>query len=132
MDKDRERLAERPSAAEMLEDRAGDEISMSELARMMLSWEEMKQSLDALGETIKRKVLWIGKTQNVGNVRASFAKGRRVYDYKTPGQFAPEDLIGEHTTTVTTTDWRNVCKDAQIEGRLVKQSLPSVSLKLLE
>ena len=53
-------------------------MDASELAAKMLQWEEVKRSLDALTEEIQAAVLAIGKTQTVGNVRASFAAGRKT------------------------------------------------------
>lgn len=55
-------------------------MDASELAAKMLQWEEVKRSLDALTEEIQAAVLAIGKTQTVGNVRASRAFAPRNTD----------------------------------------------------
>lgn len=54
----------------------------SQLAATMLEWEATQRKADALAETIKGAVLTIGKTQVVGNVRATFSAGRRTFDYE--------------------------------------------------
>jgi len=110
-------------------------VDSSELATKMLEWEKAKKALDALGVEIAAGVLAAGKTQTVGNVRASYSKGRKRYDYETPGQSATADMIAAHTTApprpAPKTDWRRVCKDAGFDAPFT-QGEPSVSLKLLE
>jgi len=105
------------------------ELALAMLSWDMLSWEQKRRELDALEEQIKATVLTLGKTQTVGNVRASYSQGRKTYDYETPGRKAPEEIITEHT--VPKTDWRMVCKEAGLDAVVVSQSDPSVSLKLL-
>jgi hypothetical protein len=108
-------------------------MDMSELAQKMLEWEEGKKRLVELEKEIKTAVLDIGKTQTVGNVRVTFSAGRKSYDYETPGKSADAGLIETYTqtTTTTSTDWRQVCKDAEIEPVVISQSAPSASVKLL-
>jgi len=108
-------------------------MNMSELAQKMLEWEELVKQANALEEEIKAAVLEIGKTQTVGNVRASYSGGRNTYDYETPAKTADAELIQKYTITetVTSTDWRAICKDADIEPLIVKTSPPSIGVKLL-
>lgn len=54
----------------------------SQLAALMLEWEATQRKADELAEQIKAAVLAIGKTQVVGNVRATFSAGRRTFDYE--------------------------------------------------
>ena len=54
----------------------------SQLAALMLEWEAAQRRADGLAEQIKTAVLEIGKTQVVGNVRATFSAGRRTFDYR--------------------------------------------------
>ena len=54
----------------------------SQLAALMLEWEAAQRKADELAEQIKVAVLEIGKTQVVGNVRATFSAGRRTFDYR--------------------------------------------------
>jgi len=82
------------------------DVDMSELAATMLQWEQTQRQADALKELITATVLDIGKTQNAGNVRASYSKGRKSYDYEAsiktaeaagrlePGCLAPFETYG--------------------------------------
>lgn len=71
----------------------------SQLATLMLEWEATQRKADALAAQIKAAVLAIGKTQVVGNVRATFSAGRRTFDYEAAignaietGVIGPSDL----------------------------------------
>jgi hypothetical protein len=110
-------------------------MNASELASKMLEWEQAKINLDALEAEIKRGVLALGKTQTVGNVRASYSKGRVSYDYQTPveagvesGEIDPDALTVYQSIK---TDWRKACQALGLDASIVKQSAPSVSIKLL-
>lgn len=85
-------------------------MNSAELAQKMLEWREMKLSLDALEREISSAVLESGKTMVVGDVRARYSNPRKSYDYETPGRGASDAIKNEHTKTVTSTDWRAVCK----------------------
>jgi len=104
-------------------------MDSSELALTMLRWEEAKKQLDELTAIIQAAVLAIGKTQVVGNVRATYSEGRKTYDYVKAGSSAPIDIINKHT--VPSVDWRSVCQEAGIEAPFT-QSPSSVTLKLQE
>ena len=54
----------------------------SQLAARMLDWEIMQRRADELRAEIEAAVLALGKTQTVGNVRATFSAGRRTFDYE--------------------------------------------------
>lgn len=71
----------------------------SQLAALMLEWEATQRKADELAAQIKAAVLDIGKTQVVGNVRATFSAGRRTFDYRAAidaagatGQLGPGSL----------------------------------------
>ena len=133
-------------------------MNASELAKKMLEWEEQKKKLKVLEFQIKDAVLDIGKTQTVGDVRATYSKGRAKYDYETPGGLAPKGIIDEyshgeieinwmevakeagytpemrenHTSYIRVTEWSKVCKAAGYKPLIVSQGEPKVSVKLLE
>ena len=46
-------------------------MNSSELAQKMLEWEQTQVKADALALEIREAVLSLGKTQTVGNVRAT-------------------------------------------------------------
>lgn len=112
-------------------------IDMSQLATMMLEWERVQKRADALRATIKHTVLRIGHTQTVGNVRATYSGGRKVYDYLFAAGSHPaisEDIMQSFTVTPPPrTDWRKVCEHLEIDKADIPsmQSEPSVTIKLL-
>lgn len=106
-------------------------MNATELAQAMLKWQELMDQVKLLEADIKTAVLEIGKTQTVGNVRASYSGGRRTFDYQTPGLAAPVTLIADHTRTETITDWKSVCEVAGIEPVVIDQSPPSVIIKMV-
>lgn len=122
--------------------RYGEKMNLSELATALLQWEQKRRELDALEADIKVAVLALGKTQTVGNVRATYSAGRRTFDYETPIRVCmtehPESatyvqgLIEKNTRIETITDWSRVCGDMKIDPLVENKSAPSVSLKLLE
>lgn len=107
---------------------------LSVLAAEMLEWERKRQELDELERRIKDAVMVLGKTQTVGNVRATYSKGRRSFDY----QAAADGRVNEETVnlfteikTVVSTDWKGICEHVGIDDVPFTQGNPSVSLKLL-
>jgi predicted transcriptional regulator len=105
-------------------------VNPSELAMKMLEWERLRRELDEIETEIKEAVLGLGKTQVVGNVRATYSGGRRTYDYKTPVLSAgvSDDRLAEYQKVVT--DWRKACQDFDLEPLVENKSDPSVSIKL--
>lgn len=118
-----------------------EKVDKSELARLMLDWERKKKELDFIEESIKQDVLALAKTQDVGNVRATYSGGRNKYDYRrvavrtfTPEELAdytehiPEQVIPAHDEI----DYMKACKDNKVEPDLVEAGTPSVKVKLLK
>jgi len=107
-------------------------MNASELANLMLKWEELRKQLDDIEATIRLEVLAVGKTQTVGNVRATFSNGRRTFDYETPAKpIAPPELVMQHTEIIEKIDWKSICSEVGAEPIVVSQTEPSVSVKLL-
>ena len=106
-------------------------MNASELAVKMLEWEEIQREANKRATEIEAAVLKLGRTQTVGNCRATYSQGARKFDYETPGQIVDADVIAEHTTTVIKTDWRAVCKAIAGVPVVVTQAAPSVKVKLL-
>jgi hypothetical protein len=110
-------------------------VDASELAKMMLQWEQARKRLDELEEAIRDSVLQMGETQTAGNVRATYSKGRKKYDYQTATDGHPmvsDATVGLFTKVSTTTriDWRGICKHAGIDDVPFTEGTPSVSIKL--
>lgn len=114
-----------------------NKVDMSDLAMRMLEWERQQKRADALRATIETAVMQIGRTQTVGNVRATYSKGRKSYDYSFAAGSHPEidkDILQSFTFTPSPrTDWRGVCGYLKIEKADIPftQSEPTVKVKLL-
>lgn len=106
-----------------------------ELVEKMLEWEKTKIRLDELEEEIQKTVLGLQKTQTVGNVRASYSKGRNSYDYRGGAKDVELSIIEKHTTEIpatTSVDWKAVCEDAGVkEIPLLREGKPKVTVKLM-
>ena len=109
-------------------------MNATELAIEMLKWEELKQQLNETEERIVRAVMDIGKTQTVGNVRASYSGGRKSYDYQAAATRLniSEETIGQFTTIpAPRIDWRGICTYVDAKEIPYTMSDPSVSVKML-
>lgn len=105
-------------------------MDMSELASKMLKWEEVRRELDALEAEIKSVVLELGKTQTVGNVRATFSAGRKSYDYQGAWMTYAGHEPDETKYAKITYDYKAACDDAALEASF-SQGEPSVTVKML-
>ena len=113
-------------------------MNASQLASTMLEWEQRKIELDLLTNMIESAVLDIGKTQTVGNVRATFRNGRKSFNYEEGAKDHP--MVSETTVNLFTVvpeqpapyvDWRGICKHAGIDDVPFTQGDPSVTVKLV-
>lgn len=108
-------------------------MNASELAQMMLLWEQKRVELDLLEAEIKTAVLTMGKTQTVGNVRATFSQGRKTYDYeaavKARGLNEASPMVLSHATLKH--DWRAVADELALTDIPYTQGEPSVAVKLV-
>ena len=109
-------------------------MTPTELAKAMIRWEEMRRELDLLESQIEASVLALGKTQTVGNVRATFSAGRKIYDYEFAAHGLPREVYGPLSIKYrkTSYDWKAICQDAGISNIPYKQGESSVKVKLLE
>lgn len=107
-------------------------MDASHLAQTMLQWEQVRRRLNEIEEAIRDSVLQIEKTQTVGNVRASYSRGRKKYDYQRAidnlVDLEPDALVPFETIKV---DYRAACKALDVQDVPFKQSDPTVSVKLL-
>jgi len=103
----------------------------------MARWEELKLEISKLEAEIKKEVLSLGKTQQVGNVKASFANGRKTYNYEGIAKVidVPPEVMDAHTQTKQITDWTKLVKELSppedIMSQFVKVGNPSVSLSVI-
>ena len=114
-------------------------MDATELAMKMLEWGKLQQEASTLAAEIEAAVLEIGKTETVGNVRASYSAGRKSYDYQAAAdghKMVSEATVSLFTTIIPqteTVDWGGICKHVGIEAMEIPytQSAPSVTVKLL-
>ena len=118
-------------------------MNATELAMAMLEWGELQARADELAAAIRDEVLALGKTQTVGKVRATYSKGRTIYDYELradEGMSSPDVRLAEdwynardeNTKTVHVTDWKAVCEAMGAKDVPVKaQGEPSVTVKFV-
>ena len=102
------------------------------MAKYMLEWEEAQSKADALKLVIQDVVLVLKETQQAGNVRAVYNKGRKSYNYEDVGSDASPDIVEKHTKTTTRIDWRKVVEEMGVSKEIVpfSQSNPTVTLKI--
>lgn len=105
-------------------------MNAPELAKAMLEWGDAKLRLSEMEAEIKSAVLELGKTQTVGNVRASYSRGRKSYRYQESVE--REQLTDEELAPFQSikTDYRAACKALNIETECT-QGDPSVKVKLI-
>jgi len=109
-------------------------MDATELAKTMLEWQEAQAKADLLKMDIEAAVLELGKTQTVGNVRASYSAGRKSYDYEAAWEtYGDKSGVPIEDFAKVTYDYRSACKAAMIEGDDIPftQGAPSVSLKIV-
>lgn len=109
-------------------------MDASELAQAMLRWEQAKAELDKIETEIKSVVFVLGKTQTVGNVKATYSKGRKTYRYEEAAHdhmMVSDVTLAMFSTTETKVDWRKLCKHVGIDDVPFTQGGPSVSVKLV-
>jgi len=114
-----------------------------QLAKDMLAWREKRLELDVIEDRIKQAVLELGKTQTVGDVRATYSAGRRTFgyqqavdDYIASGPDDLESFMGTVETftrlvTTTTVDYKAICDFCKIEAPVIGQGESSVSVKFV-
>lgn len=104
------------------------------LAQMMLDYEDLHKRLMELEQAISDSVLQIEATQQVGNVKATYRKGRKSYDYKAACKDAPDDVIEQYTKIKKSTSWSKVATEGLgIPRKEIPFSVgePSVSIKVV-
>ena len=106
------------------------------LAMKMLEWGELTEKANDLAAEIEAAVLEEGKTQTVGNVRASYSNGRTMYDYLVgcAGIGLSSDDGRMIAYRKVTYDWKAAWdayrKDTDTVP-IAKQTPPSVTVKLI-
>ena len=106
-------------------------MNASELAKIMLEYEESQGYADALRKKIEDAVMELQSTQKVGNVTATYRKPRKTYNYEKAAEGVDGSVIVQFTEIpAPRVDWRKICAYAEIEEIPYTESEPSVSVKL--
>jgi hypothetical protein len=107
-------------------------MNPNDLAKLMLKWADLKKELDDIEDEIASAVLEIGQSKTVGNVIATYSKGRIEYDYETAvrKENLPDVIISQYMEKVI--DWRAIAKDRGIEPIVVSRRTASVSVRIKE
>ena len=104
-------------------------MNTTEFAQAMIDWKKLNTEIEELEEEIKAYVLEQKKTQNIGDVRATYSKGRTTYDYEFSAVQANATVEEKHRSEHI--DWNAVCKDNNVSDLVIaKQSDPSVRIKI--
>jgi len=110
-------------------------MDVRELAEKMLQWGELKQKLDLLEAEISTEVLRREKTQTVGDVRASYSKGRRSYNYEAACKGRDLKDSDLEPYVIRCIDWRRVATEhlnLSKDELPFTASAPRVTLKLVK
>jgi len=97
---------------------------------MMLEWEEIQRKADELKAYIEAEVLAIGKTQTVGNVRATYSAGRKSYDYEIAWMDYADHTPDEEYSKIVY-DYCAAAIAAELTDILYTQSPSSVAVRIL-
>jgi hypothetical protein len=120
-------------------------VNKSQLARLMLEYEQKRDELDGIAEAIEQAVLEIGETVVTGNVTAKYSgpylrkdyeaayddhymEAKEAEDEQTLGAF--EATRAAHTKTREYVSWAKVCKDLEIDVTEGKTIPARVSIKI--
>jgi hypothetical protein len=120
------------------------EMGRSELAILMLQWEDAKRKADDIASIIETTVMAIAESVTVGNVKAKYSKGKRMLDYglACQGSECYADEVGNFTTEIpeqttitpahTQVDWKGLAKALGVDPVTTKPGTPSVKLEVLK
>ena len=112
-------------------------MDSKELAKKMLEWQELEERKIALEAEIEQAVLEIGKTQTVGNCRATFSNPRKSYQSWEDAVLAKADFehVKENWTVIPEPyiDWAEAGKELKItrESWIPIDAKPTVKVKLV-
>ena len=106
-------------------------MNKSDLAKLMLKYEEVKRECDQLERQITEGIMYFEESVEVGNVRATLRAGRKTYDYEAAAvdPRVTADIVLNNSDTKI--NWKGVCEEAGIKDIPFEVSDPSVYIKLI-
>ena len=106
-------------------------MDITTLTTKIIEWRTLRMQLDVLEAEIKEAVVAAGKTQKIGDVKASYSKGRKTYDYEAACKGLPPEVLKPYTEIIPPqfkVDYTALCKGEGIEAPVKSQGTPSVKL----
>ena len=105
-----------------------------EFAKAMVRYEELHKELKALEAQITDHVMGLEQTQEIGNVKARYSKGRTSYNYEMITSDYPLDTlkpyIAKHSKMIEKIDWRSICKELDYDPPIANEPTPYVKVEV--
>jgi len=108
-------------------------MNRSNLAKLMLKYEEVKRECDQLEQQITEGIMYFEESVEVGNVRATLRAGRKTYDYEMAAvdpRVTPEIVLNNSHTEIKI-NWKAICEEAGVKDIPFEVGEPSVYIKLI-
>jgi hypothetical protein len=104
------------------------------LIDLMLEWEDLQEQISKVEDSIELYVMDLEKTQTAGNVRATYGKGRKNYDYQAAAKDVKASVVDLYSTetVVVKVDWKKLCENEMITDIPFTQGDPYVKIKLMK
>jgi hypothetical protein len=102
----------------------------------MRKWKELYEQLQLIEAQIAIEVLQLQRSQELDNVRVTYAKGRTSYDYQAIAEElnAPDEMIQQHLKM--TVDYKKVVERLapaqEVMKKHAKVTDPKVTIKLID
>lgn len=110
-------------------------MNSKELAQKMLQYGELMEQAQALEKEIKDAVLEVGKTQTVGNVRATFSNPRKSYQSWEDAVLEIDGFVQDDYTEYPEpfVNWQRAGKDLKVtrSSSIPEGAKPTVRVKLI-
>lgn len=115
-------------------------MNANDLAKLMIYYGELSEKLAEMEKMIQKAVLEMGKTQTVGNVRATYSNPRKTYQSwedavldAEPEGFDPMNYM-ELIPAQTVINWQKAAEELKIERKswVPEGAQPSVTIKIIE
>ncbi len=106
------------------------DVAVGSPAYLAARYAALTAELQEIEHILTKKAMDAGKSMDFGPVSIKYTKGKKTYDYETPGQEAALDII--NACKETKVDWRRVCTAANIAPDVLKVSEPTAKIKVKE
>ena len=106
------------------------------LANNIREWKKLYEKLQLIEAQIAVEVLQLQRSQELNNVRVTYAKGRTSYDYQAIAEElnAPDEIIQQHLKIMV--DYKKVVERLapaqEVMKKYAKVTEPKVTIKLID